>query len=118
VTLFLRLVNESAHKCRELVTAVLRSLIQKSSKRFADVVWQMQTGSSGAEGASESLLNGKVQLLSLMADCGKLAKSDVQKAVELIAGVVRAAGESALVYSMKQSKILEKKAAEYSDDDA
>jgi len=93
-------------------------LFKKSSKRFADVVWQMQTGSSGAEGASESLLNGKVQLLSLMADCGKLAKSDVQKAVELIAGVVRAAGESALVYSMKQTKILEKKAAEYSDDDA
>jgi len=53
-----------------------------------------------------------------MADCGKLAKTDVQKAVDLVAGIIRTAGQSALVYGLKQNRLVEQKAAEYSDDEA
>lgn len=39
ITLFLRLVNEQSHKCRETVTNILKALVKKSSKKYADAIW-------------------------------------------------------------------------------
>jgi hypothetical protein len=39
LTLFLRLVNEPSHKCREVVTVVLKKLVSKSKKRYVDTIF-------------------------------------------------------------------------------
>lgn len=65
LTLFLRLVNESSTKCREIVTEVLRRQLKKTKKRYVDTIFQMKD-------SSEAMTNGKLQVLALMADCGKL----------------------------------------------
>jgi|LauGreDrversion4_2_1035121.scaffolds.fasta_scaffold194453_2 hypothetical protein len=65
LTLFLRLVNESSTKCREIVTEVLRKQLKKTKKRYVDTIFQMKD-------SSEAMTNGKLQVLALMADCGKL----------------------------------------------
>ena len=66
LTLFLRMVNEPHHRCRELVTSVLKKLLVKSNKRYTDTIFQMNGDQS------EALMNGKIQMLTVMADCGKL----------------------------------------------
>lgn len=38
--------------------------------------------------SSEVLTNGKLQLLSLMADLGKLQKQDIHRTVELLASIL------------------------------
>jgi hypothetical protein len=65
LTLFLRLVNESSTKCREIVTEVLRRQLKKTKKRYVDTIFRMKD-------SSEAMTNGKLQVLALMADCGKL----------------------------------------------
>jgi hypothetical protein len=77
LTLFLRLVNENSTKCREKVTIVIRKLISKSnSGKLIEAVFQM-------ENENLILVNGKLQLLSLFADIGKLQKADIKKSVQL-----------------------------------
>jgi len=39
LTLFLRLVNESSTKCREIVTEVLRRQLKKTKKRYLDTIF-------------------------------------------------------------------------------
>lgn len=39
LTLFLRLVNESSTKCREIVTTILTKIVAKSSKRYVETVF-------------------------------------------------------------------------------
>lgn len=70
LTLFLRLVNEESTKCREIVTEVLRKQLKKTKKKYVDTVFQMKD-------TSEAITNGKLQILALMADCGKLQKQDI-----------------------------------------
>jgi len=60
------MVNEPHHRCRELVTSILKKLILKSNKRYTDTVFQMNAQNV------EALLNGKIQILTVIADCGKL----------------------------------------------
>ena len=81
LTLFLRLVNESQTKCREIVTEVLRKQLKKTKKRYVDTIFQMKD-------SSEAMTNGKLQVLALMADCGKLQKADIVKSVELVSQIV------------------------------
>lgn len=77
LTLFLRLVNENSTKCREKVTLVIRKLISKSnSGKLIEAVFQM-------ENENLILVNGKLQLLSLFADIGKLQKADINRTVQL-----------------------------------
>lgn len=77
LTLFLRLVNENSTKCREKVTLVLRKLISKSnSGKLIEAVFQM-------DNENLILVNGKLQLLSLFAEIGKLQKADLKKTVQL-----------------------------------
>ena len=52
LTLFLRLVNESSTKCREIVTEVLRRQLKKTKKRYVDTIFQMKD-------SSEAMTNGK-----------------------------------------------------------
>jgi len=75
LTLFLRLVNENSTKCREKVTTVIRKLVSKSnSGKLIEAVFQM-------ENENLVLVNGKLQLLSLFAEIGKIQRNDIKKTV-------------------------------------
>lgn len=78
LTLFLRLANESDNKCRTLVSSTIRKLVAKSKKNFSETVLAMS-------GDSPVLTNGKLQLLSLFADIGKLTKNDFEQTIEFCA---------------------------------
>jgi hypothetical protein len=78
LTLFLRLANESDSKCRTLVSQTIRKLVAKSKKNFSETVLAMSSDSA-------VLINGKLQLLSLFADIGKLTKNDIAQTVAFCA---------------------------------
>ena len=105
VTLFLRVVNESYHKCREVVSKILKTLVMKSTKKYTDALWQMQTPQGSDSLKAKQMLNAKMQVLALIAECGKLGKRDGQRTVELVQEVLNQAAEK-VVRSAKARKEL------------
>lgn len=85
-TLFLRLVNDPMQKCRDKVALVLKRLICKTSHVRALLETCFKIGAQAEESRQsekqESLLAGKLQLLQLFAECGKLTAADIGRTVD------------------------------------
>ena len=81
--LFLRLVNDDISKCRDKVQVVLKKLVSKASqpRQLIETVFKMGQQEDISSEKKESLLAGKLQLIQIFAEVGRLGASEIQRTV-------------------------------------
>ena len=102
-TLFLRLVNDPAQKCREKIATVLKKLISRvsSQRQLLETVFKIGDNPADDEGKDklESLCVGKLHTIQLFAESGCLNTSDIARTVSFTGSIIE-----------KHAKIAAKKA--------
>ena len=106
-TLFLRLVNDPVAKCRDKVALVLKHLIGKTShvRALLETCFKIGAESSADAGEKqESLMAGKLQLLQLFAECGKLTVADIDRTVSFTGSIISKHAKIATKHAQSRAK--------------